>query len=98
MKIEAACKQMEIICNNLRTEKGELELLLKAEKETVKILKDKIEMLQKEHKNKVSMKLLANNSCFEDLCFFLIARKKNLLQPSNLQLMKKTTYSSKWRN
>lgn len=54
LKIEAACKQMEIICNNLRTEKGELELLLKAEKETVKILKEKIETIQKENQNKVS--------------------------------------------
>lgn len=42
-KIETACKQMEAVCTRLKCEKEELEIMLKAERETVKFLRKQME-------------------------------------------------------
>ncbi|GJQ83714.1 hypothetical protein Trydic_g20593 [Trypoxylus dichotomus] len=42
-KIEAACKQMEAVCTRLKSEKEELEIMLRAERETVKFLRKQME-------------------------------------------------------
>lgn len=42
-KIETACKQMEAVCTRLKSEKEELEIMLRAERETVKFLRKQME-------------------------------------------------------
>lgn len=42
-KIETACKQMEAVCTRLKCEKEELEIMLRAERETVKFLRKQME-------------------------------------------------------
>lgn len=42
-KIEKACQQMEILCSKLKTEKENVEVQLKIEQESTKVLKHQVE-------------------------------------------------------
>lgn len=48
VKINEACKQMEIVCSRLKSEKEELEVLLKEERKTVASLRNQINESEKE--------------------------------------------------
>ncbi|KRT80781.1 hypothetical protein AMK59_5646, partial [Oryctes borbonicus] len=58
-KIEAACKQMEAVCTRLKTEKEELEIMLRAERETVKFLRKQMENCDAEKTEQTNNKIQA---------------------------------------
>nr|XP_022920301.1 uncharacterized protein LOC111428834 isoform X2 [Onthophagus taurus] len=57
-KIETACKQMENVCTRLKSEKEELEIMLRAEKETVKFLRKQMEECEYEKTEATNTKLI----------------------------------------
>ncbi|KAL1518387.1 hypothetical protein ABEB36_002018 [Hypothenemus hampei] len=66
MKLEASCKQLEVMCGQLKDEKYSLERLLQSEKENCNLLQKRVEELIDSHK-KLSMDLCRKDEELDQL-------------------------------